>query len=148
MEPVSSKLYAIRMKFLVFAHRPFTAEHAEIAEISIRYQAVPLGVLCVLSGEKRIISTSTSIARRGLRKGGAHRGRKWSESIALGDLPFIERVKTDPGARSSCPQISSSVTNHEPRQTQRAYCGHFPSEKASTSPENALPWRIYDQIST
>ena len=65
----------------------------------------------------------------------------------MGSLSFIEQVKIDLGARGFGRKITSSEAGHELKETQTYYCDHFGCEKAYLSDENALPWRIYVEIS-
>ena len=74
------------------------------------------------------------------------RERKWSESIAVGSLSFIEQAKIDLGARGFGRKITSSEAGHELREAQASYRGHFGYEKALLSHETAFPWHIYDEI--
>jgi hypothetical protein len=59
-----------------------------------------------------------------------YRGRRWSESIAVGGLSFVERVKIDLGARGFGRKITSSAAGHELREAQVSYGDHLGCEKA------------------
>jgi putative transposase len=74
------------------------------------------------------------------------RESRWSESIAVGGLSFIEQVKTDLGSRDFGRKITSSEAGHELRETQLSYRDHFGCEKDLLSHGNALPWRVYGEI--
>jgi putative transposase len=75
------------------------------------------------------------------------REQRWSESIAVGSLSFIQEVKAELGARGCGRNIIPSPEGHELREHQTSYHDHFGWEKVPLSYKNSLPWRIYDQIS-
>jgi len=72
------------------------------------------------------------------------REKRWSESIAVGGLSFVEQIKTELGARGFGRNIISSMEGHELRESQLSYRGHFGAEKRPLTYGNSLPWRIYD----
>ena len=76
------------------------------------------------------------------------RERRWSESIAVGSLSFIEEVKAELGARGFGRNIISSAEGHELREPQVSYHDHLGRGKAPLSHKNSLFWRIYDDIPT
>ncbi len=73
---------------------------------------------------------------------------RWSESIAVGSLSFIQKVKGELGSRGFGRNIISSAEGHELREPQVSYHDHFDREMAPLSYENRLPWLIYDDIVT
>jgi putative transposase len=75
------------------------------------------------------------------------REKRWSESIAVGSLSFIEEVKAQLGARGFGRNIIASSEGHELREPQASYHDHSGWKKVPLSYEKSLPWRIYDQIS-
>ena len=46
------------------------------------------------------------------------REKRWSESIAVGGLPFVKQIKTELGARGFGRSIIASAEGHEPRESQ------------------------------
>jgi putative transposase len=58
------------------------------------------------------------------------RERRWSESIAVGSLSFIEQVKIDLGTMGLGRKITSSETCHELKETPASYRNHFGCDKA------------------
>ena len=54
---------------------------------------------------------------------------RWSESIAVGSLSFIEQVKTELGSRGFGRNIISSAEGHELRESQVSYHDHFGRRK-------------------
>jgi hypothetical protein len=53
------------------------------------------------------------------------RGNKWTESIAVGSGPFIERIKTAMGAMAKGGSVKHSAGAFELRETQSAYSSIF-----------------------
>ena len=53
------------------------------------------------------------------------RESRWSESVAVGDLPFVKNVKTELGSRAFGRNIISSAGGHELREYQVSYNDHF-----------------------
>ena len=99
-----------------------------------------------IDGSEQLSLSHRSWVEEALKSKEKFRERRWSESIAVGSLSFVEQVKTDLGARGFGRKITSSVGGHELREAQVSYRDHFGCEKASLSHENALPWRIYEEI--
>ena len=75
------------------------------------------------------------------------RERRWSESVAVGDLSFVEKVKAELGGRALGRNIASGVRGHELREHQLSYSGHFDLKNITLSRENGLFWRVYDENS-
>jgi putative transposase len=71
---------------------------------------------------------------------------RWSESIAVGSLSIIQKVKSELGARGSGRNIISSAEGHELREPQISYRDHFGWEMAPLSYGNKLRWLIYDDM--
>jgi hypothetical protein len=82
-----------------------------------------------------------------LQSEGKIREGRWSESFAVGSLSFIEQVNADLGARGLGRKIASNEAGHELREAQGSYSDQFVGEKALASPENVLPWRVFDEDS-
>jgi REP element-mobilizing transposase RayT len=75
------------------------------------------------------------------------RENRWSESIAVGDLSFVEKVKVELGGKASGRKIVSGAESHELREHQVSYNDRFDLENAPLSPENRLYWNVYDETS-
>ena len=75
-----------------------------------------------------------------LRTGWRLVNERWSESIAVGSLSFVEKVKI---SLASKPHIASMIEvqgSYVLREPAAAYAGKFVGEKAALSSENALVW--------
>ena len=75
------------------------------------------------------------------------REKRWTGSIAVGDLRFLEEAKDQMGGRALGRKIVPSVDSHELGEMQASYNGHSHSENAALSYENRLFWRVYDDNS-
>lgn len=77
------------------------------------------------------------------------RGRenRWTESIAIGSVSFIEEVKTKLGARAFGRKVVLGAQGHELREPQLSYQDHFGYEIAPLSHENTIPWDVYNENS-
>ena len=71
---------------------------------------------------------------------------RWSESIAVGSLSFVEEVKIRLGAKAFGRKIIPGSDSHELREPQLSYPARSRGQKQLLSPENRLPWCIYDEI--
>jgi hypothetical protein len=76
------------------------------------------------------------------------RERRCSESIAVGSLSFIEKVRSELGAGGFGGNIISIAEGHELRESQVSYHDLFGYGKACLSHKKSLPWRIYGEIPT
>jgi putative transposase len=124
--------------------------YGEIQNPPERYRLIDRKALMALLGitdSDQLSQSHRSWVEEALKSAVNIRERRWSESIAVGSLPFIERVKTDLGARGFGRKITSSTAGHELRETQGPYRDHFAGEKAPLSPQNTLPWLICGEIS-
>ena len=123
--------------------------YGEIQNPPERYRLIDrkaLMQLLSIGGSDQLSLSHRSWVEEALKSEEKIRESRWSESIAVGSLSFIEQVKTDLGARGFGRKITSSVAGHELREAQVSYRDHFGCERAPLSYENALPWRIYGEI--
>ena len=123
--------------------------YCEIQKPPERYRLIDRNALMQLlgiSGSEQLSLSHRSWVEAALKSGEKFRERKWSESIAVGSLSFIEQAKIDLGARGFGRKITSSEAGHELRETQTSYSDHFGYKKAYLSHKNTLPWHIYDLI--
>jgi putative transposase len=75
-----------------------------------------------------------------LANGCAPRDGRWSEAIAVGSLPFVERVKDDLGIKAMHREVlktDGTCALHEPSE---AYTRNLTGENEALSSENTLPW--------
>jgi putative transposase len=121
--------------------------YGEIQKAPDRYRLIDRRTLMELLGMSN--SDELSLSHRSwveeaLKIRERKREKRWSESIAVGDLSFVEQIKTELGARGFGRNIIASMEGHELRESQLSYRGHFGAEKRPLSHGNIFPWRIYD----
>jgi putative transposase len=74
-----------------------------------------------IGGSEPLSRSHRGRVEEALKSEGNMRESRWSESIAVGSLSFVEQVKTDLGARGFGRKITSSAAGHELREAQVAY---------------------------
>lgn len=121
--------------------------YGEIQKAPERYRLIDRKMLMELLG----ISDSDELSlchrnwvEEALKSKERRREKRWSESIAVGNLSFVEQIKTDLRAKGVGRKIISSGDGHELRESQLSYRGHFVGEMEELSDQNSLPWCIYD----
>jgi putative transposase len=125
--------------------------YGEIQNASERYRLIDRKALMQLlgiGGSEQLRLSHRSWVEEALKSEGKMRESRWSESIAVGSLSFVQQVRTDLGARGFGRKITSSAAGHELTEAQESYDDHLGSQKAPLSPENALFWHSYDDIPT
>jgi hypothetical protein len=121
--------------------------YGEIQKAPERYRLIDRKALMELLGfsdSDQLSLSHRSWVEEALKNGERIRERRWSESIAVGSLLFVEQAKVDLGARGFGRKIISSAEGHELRESQVSYDGHLGGQKRPPSYENSLPWHIYD----
>ncbi len=68
------------------------------------------------------------------------RDDRWSEAIAVGSLPFVEKVKSDLGFRAMHREASQASGGYTLRERGEAYAGEFTSENVALMRKNTIPW--------
>ena len=71
------------------------------------------------------------------------RDGKWSASIGVGGKEFVNRVKSELGARGWRKKIEGEAGEFELRESGTAYHPHFEAENEEIDQENTLPWDNY-----
>lgn len=74
-----------------------------------------------------------------LNNGQAPRDDRWSEAIAVGSLPFVEKIKSDLGFRVTHREASQASRGYHMRERAEAYAGEFTSENVALTLENTIP---------
>jgi len=124
--------------------------YAEIQNAPERYRIIDRKALTQLLGvddDDRLRRSHHSWVEEALKMKEEIRERKWSESVAVGDLAFVEKVKAELGGRALGRNIVSSVGADELREQQVPYNDDFHPENMPLSIENRLFWRVYDDNS-
>ena len=68
------------------------------------------------------------------------RDGKWSASIGVGGKEFVNRVKSELGARGRWKRIEGEAGEFELREPGTAYHPHFEAENEEMDQENTPPW--------
>jgi putative transposase len=75
-----------------------------------------------------------------LENGLVSRDDRWSESIAVGCLAFVESVKSDLGSRAMHRAVERKDRAYALRERGEAYNGDFGGESESLRLENTVLW--------
>jgi putative transposase len=75
-----------------------------------------------------------------LGNGCAPRDDRWSESIVVGTLDFVERVKNDLGIKAMHREVLETDGTYALREPAEAYTRNFTGENEALRSENTLPW--------
>ena len=121
--------------------------YGEIQKAPERYRLIDRGMLMELLGishSEDLSLSHRSWVEEALKSNEGKREKRWTESIAVGNLSFVDQVKTDLRARGFGRKIISSFEGHELRESQLSYRGHFEGKMRPLSYDNSLFWRIYD----
>jgi putative transposase len=123
--------------------------YGEIQKSPERYRLIDRAALMSLLriGESEQLSLAhRSWIEETLRSEKWHRENRWSESIAVGSVPFIEEIKTRLGARGFGRRIISGALGAELREAQDPYQDHhFGPEMVPLSSGNTILWHVYDE---
>lgn len=68
------------------------------------------------------------------------RDARWSEAIAVGNLRFVEKVKSELGVKAMHREVEQVGGTHALREQSEAYGHHFASESDALRLENTIPW--------
>jgi putative transposase len=79
-------------------------------------------------------------AEQGLENGLAVRDDRWSESIAVGSLAFVEKVKNQLGVKATHRNVTEAEGSYALREPAEAYVGKFAGEIEALSSKNTLLW--------
>jgi putative transposase len=86
---------------------------------------------------------------QGLENGLLMRDDRWSESIAVGSLAFIDKVKTELGFRAAHRDIVEADGTYALREPGEAYGSRFAGENEALRSQNTFFWNeIVDEATT
>ena len=77
-----------------------------------------------------------------LNAGKQTREEEWTESIAVGSKPFIEKVKEILGGRAIGRDVLERERGYQLRESVTSYNPLFRPEKVDIGPKNAYFWRL------
>ena len=113
---------------------------AEIQKPPKRYAIIDSRSLSDLSGFSDLHdfqSAHRESVEREIENGLAARHQRWSESIAVGSLSFVENVQNQLGFKAAHREVTQVQRSYVLREPAEAYAGKF----AALRSENALVWK-------
>lgn len=117
--------------------------YREIQKPPKRYGVIDLRELTGLCGfaDSRDFQTAhRQWVDRTLERGLAVRDDRWSESIAVGSLSFVENVKRDLGSRAAHRAVEENHGAYALRERSEPYSSNLRSETEPLSGENTVFW--------
>jgi hypothetical protein len=78
-----------------------------------------------------------------LMSGETTRESRWTESVAVGNIKFIGKVREKLGIRAAGRDIIESGASHELREPSVSYNYDFGVKNGTLSPENTYSWDLY-----
>jgi putative transposase len=116
---------------------------SEIQNPPKRYAIIDVQSLCELSGFadlRDFQSAHREWVEQGLENGLSVRDDRWSESIAVGSLAFIDKVKSELGLRAAHRDVVEADGTYALREPAEAYRLSFAAESESLRAENTFFW--------
>jgi putative transposase len=108
-----------------------------------RYSIIDLQSLSELSGFANLRDFQTAHRQwveQGLENGLLMRDDRWSESIAVGSLAFIEKVKSEMGIRAAHRDVIEADGSYVLREPAEAYALKFAGEHEALRSQNTFFW--------
>jgi putative transposase len=96
--------------------------------------------LCGFTDRRDFQGAHYQWVKQALGNGLASRDDRWSESIAVGSLAFVERVKNDLGIKAMHREVIRADETYALHEPSEAYERNFPGENEALRSENTLPW--------
>jgi putative transposase len=125
---------------------------SEIEKPPKRYAIIDLPSLMELSGFSDLRDFQTAHrqwAEQGLENGLAVRDDCWSESIAVGSLAFIDKVKSELGVKAMHRDVIEANGSYALRDPADAYGPQFAAENEALRPQNTFFWNErVDEVTT
>ncbi|MGH7848128.1 MAG: transposase [Candidatus Binatia bacterium] len=115
----------------------------EIEKPPKRYGIIDLGeltALCGFSDSRDFQTAHRQWIEHTLERGLAVRDDRWSESIAVGSLFFVENVKRDLGSRAARRAVEENHGAYALRERSEPYSSNLGSETELLSVENTVFW--------
>ena len=124
---------------------PFSGYH-EIQKPRMRYGLIDQEELIVLveaKGREDLKKIHQEWIEEKLNNGNPFREDQWTETIAVGRMEFVNEIRDDLGSRALGRSIVSDGEQHQLRDAQDPYKGHFDAEKVHLRPNNSFEWDDY-----
>jgi putative transposase len=81
-----------------------------------------------------------------LNDGNPFREDKWTESVAVGREEFVNKIKEDLGVKVLGRTTITDGEQHQLREAQQPYIGHFDQEKWLLRQNMGIKWNVYPDI--
>jgi hypothetical protein len=72
---------------------------------------------------------------------------KWTQSIAVGREPFVEKIKAELGIRAIGREVMGEDGIYELREPDVSYDAIFAGKNTGLRPKNTYFWNVFDEIS-
>lgn len=116
---------------------------SEIQKLPKRYAIIDLKSLSELSGFADLQDFKRAHrewVEQGLENGLSVRDDRWSESIAVGSLAFIDKVKSELGSRAAHRDVVEADGTYALREAGEAYGLSFATEREVLKSQNTFFW--------
>jgi hypothetical protein len=70
------------------------------------------------------------------------RQEEWTQSIAVGSMTFVERVRNLLGFRARGRKVTDGAQGCQLREPSALYGNLFETKSGDMEPKNSLPWNI------
>jgi putative transposase len=117
--------------------------YCEIQRPPKRYAIIDVGALSGLFGFTDVGEfprTHREWVEHALENGQAQHDDRWSESVAVGSLDFVEKVKSDLGMKAAHREFEAMGEAYALRESGDAYGRKFGGETGLLRPENTISW--------
>jgi len=74
------------------------------------------------------------------------REARWSEAVAVGSLAFVDKVKTDLGAKALHRELEQTRGTYALREPGEPYRREFGIKNEALSVQNTLPWKRITEV--
>jgi hypothetical protein len=81
-----------------------------------------------------------------LQSGSAVREARWSEAVAVGNLAFLEKVKSELGVKALHRELEEADGTYALREHGEAYTPQFALQNEPLRLENTLPWNRIAEV--
>jgi putative transposase len=134
----------LNMVRAVVINHPVEWKHSgyhEIQEPPARYAVIDLQELTMLCGFADLVDLQQAHrlwVAQALEGAAAMRDDRWSKSIAVGSLTFVENVKSELGIKAMHREVEHVGGTYALREQSEAYGDEFTGENDALTPENTV----------
>jgi len=113
----------------------------EIQQPLLRYRLIDrecLVDLCGMQSDQQLVAQHRDWIEQAVQGNALKRETKWSESVAVGDAGFVERLQQELGLQAAGRKVGKAGDAYVLREPEIAYHTHFESEKGYLSMDNGV----------